>query len=327
MYRDTMRDFWRGQANVADFASRFTGSADLYESRRPAPVRVDQLHHRARRLHAERPRLVQRQAQRGEPRGQQRRHRRQPLVELRRRRADRRPGDPRAAPAPAAQLPHDAAPLAGRADAPRRRRVLAHAARQQQRVVPGQRALVVPLGLGRRPARAARVHPPARAAPPRASGLSAARVPRGHRRRGLRPPGRLVDAARRAPHDAARLEPRRRARDRRLPERRGDPDADAAAASPSSTTASCCSSTGTTSRSSSSCRRGGSARAGSSCSRPRSRTSRTVRARTRRASGCRSSRARSSCSAAAGERCSTPRTACSCGRGSASARRASSSRT
>jgi isoamylase len=37
IYRDTMRDFWRGQASVADFASRFGGSADLYETdgRRP----------------------------------------------------------------------------------------------------------------------------------------------------------------------------------------------------------------------------------------------------------------------------------------------------
>jgi glycogen operon protein len=37
MYRDTMRDFWRGDASVADFASRFTGSSDLYQSdgRRP----------------------------------------------------------------------------------------------------------------------------------------------------------------------------------------------------------------------------------------------------------------------------------------------------
>jgi len=31
IYRDTMRDFWRTAANVADFASRFTGSSDLYE--------------------------------------------------------------------------------------------------------------------------------------------------------------------------------------------------------------------------------------------------------------------------------------------------------
>jgi glycogen operon protein len=37
IYRDTMRDFWRGQASVSDFASRFGGSADLYErdGRRP----------------------------------------------------------------------------------------------------------------------------------------------------------------------------------------------------------------------------------------------------------------------------------------------------
>jgi isoamylase len=37
IYRDAMRDFWRGQAAVADFATRFTGSADLYQSdgRRP----------------------------------------------------------------------------------------------------------------------------------------------------------------------------------------------------------------------------------------------------------------------------------------------------
>jgi glycogen operon protein len=37
IYRDTMRDFWRGQAALRDFASRFGGSADLYEKdgRRP----------------------------------------------------------------------------------------------------------------------------------------------------------------------------------------------------------------------------------------------------------------------------------------------------
>jgi len=31
MYRDVMRDFWRGQASVGAFASRFTGSSDLYQ--------------------------------------------------------------------------------------------------------------------------------------------------------------------------------------------------------------------------------------------------------------------------------------------------------
>jgi isoamylase len=38
MYRDTMRDYWRGEpATLPEFASRFTGSSDLYESdtRRP----------------------------------------------------------------------------------------------------------------------------------------------------------------------------------------------------------------------------------------------------------------------------------------------------
>jgi glycogen operon protein len=31
LYRDVMRDFWRGEASLGDFAFRFTGSADLYE--------------------------------------------------------------------------------------------------------------------------------------------------------------------------------------------------------------------------------------------------------------------------------------------------------
>jgi isoamylase len=37
IYRDSMRDFWRGQEAVSDFAQRFTGSSDLYASdgRRP----------------------------------------------------------------------------------------------------------------------------------------------------------------------------------------------------------------------------------------------------------------------------------------------------
>jgi glycogen operon protein len=32
IYRDVIRDFWRGEASVADFASRFTGSSDLYQA-------------------------------------------------------------------------------------------------------------------------------------------------------------------------------------------------------------------------------------------------------------------------------------------------------
>jgi glycogen operon protein len=31
IYRDSMRDFWRGETGIAEFASRLTGSSDLYE--------------------------------------------------------------------------------------------------------------------------------------------------------------------------------------------------------------------------------------------------------------------------------------------------------
>ena len=118
-------------------------------------------------------------------------------------RARRRPGDQRATRAAAAELPRHAAALAGRADAARRRRARADAARQQQRVVPGQRALVVRLGARGR--RAARVRATADPAAARASGLPAHDVP--HRPRDARvgPARRLVVPPRRAPDDAARL--------------------------------------------------------------------------------------------------------------------------
>ena len=53
--------------------------------RRPPPGGLDQLRHRPRRLHPARPRLLQREAQRGQRRGQQRRRAPQPVLELRRR--------------------------------------------------------------------------------------------------------------------------------------------------------------------------------------------------------------------------------------------------
>ncbi len=148
-------------------------------ARRPQAVRLDQLHHRARRLHAARPRLVQREAQRGEPRGESRRGQPQPQLEPRRRGGDRRPGDHRAPRPPDAELPRHAVPLPGRADAARRRRVRTDAARQQQRVLPGQRALLARLGARRAPAAAARVHEAADRVPPPASGLPAGRLPDG----------------------------------------------------------------------------------------------------------------------------------------------------
>ena len=63
---------------------------------RPRAAPLDQLHHLPRRLHPGRPRLLQREAQRGQRRGEPRRQRRQLQLELRRRGADRRPDGPRA---------------------------------------------------------------------------------------------------------------------------------------------------------------------------------------------------------------------------------------
>ncbi len=34
IYRDAMRDFWRGEASITDYAGRFSGSSDLYEDGR-----------------------------------------------------------------------------------------------------------------------------------------------------------------------------------------------------------------------------------------------------------------------------------------------------
>ena len=60
--------------------------------RRPAALRLHQLRHRPRRLHAARPGQLRPQAQRRQRRAQPRRHRRQPLLEPRRRGRHRRPG-------------------------------------------------------------------------------------------------------------------------------------------------------------------------------------------------------------------------------------------
>ena len=73
-YRDTVRDFWRGED--AD-AGRVRLPAHRLQrplpGRRPPPARQHQLRHLPRRLHPARPRLLQRQAQRGQRRGQPRR--------------------------------------------------------------------------------------------------------------------------------------------------------------------------------------------------------------------------------------------------------------
>ena len=169
-YRDTVRDFWRGQP--AD-AARVRLPADRLirpvRDQRPAPGRVDQLRHLPRRVHPGRPGELQRQAQRGQRRGQPGRHRRQPLLELRRRGPGRGPRGHRAARPAAAQLPGHPVPVAGHPDAAGRRRDRPHPGGQQQRLLPGQRDLLGGLVPRGRRARPAGLHPaagPAAAAPP-----------------------------------------------------------------------------------------------------------------------------------------------------------------
>ena len=90
-YRDGVRDYWRGaDQSLAEFASRLTGSSDLYawSGRRPsASINFVTAHDgfTLADLVALRP-----QAQRSQRRGQPRRREPQPVVELRRRGPDRR---------------------------------------------------------------------------------------------------------------------------------------------------------------------------------------------------------------------------------------------
>ena len=146
-YRDCVRRFWKGDGGVASrirhAVLRLQRSVRV---ERPPAARQHQLHHLPRRLHAARPGLLRRQAQRSQRRRQPRRRQRQRQLELRRRRADRRSGDQRAARQEEAGVSGHADPLARRADAARRRRDRAHAERQQQRLLPGQRTHLAQLG-------------------------------------------------------------------------------------------------------------------------------------------------------------------------------------
>ena len=132
-YRDGMRKFLKGEAGmVGDMAQRLAGLArHVLDARAHG---FDQLHHRARRLHAERPGVVQRQAQRGQRRGQQRRRQRQRELELRLGGSDRRSRHQRLAPAPDQERARDALGQPGRADDPAGRRGCPDAVWQQQRL-------------------------------------------------------------------------------------------------------------------------------------------------------------------------------------------------
>ena len=149
-YRDTVRDYWRGQgATLGEFASRFTGSSDLYEDngRRPYASVNFVTAHDGFTLRD----LVSYNEKHNEANGEDGQRRREPqsIVELRRRGPDRRCRRQRAAIASAAQHPDDTVPLARHSDAARRRRDRPHPAGQQQRLLSGQRDVLVRLGAHR----------------------------------------------------------------------------------------------------------------------------------------------------------------------------------
>ena len=113
---------------------------------RPPPCRVDQLRHRPRRVHAAGSGVLQRETQRGQRRRQPRRREPQPILELRRGRPDRRSGDQRATGPAATQFPCHASAFPRCPDDRARRRARPHPTGQQQRLLPGQRAVLDRLG-------------------------------------------------------------------------------------------------------------------------------------------------------------------------------------
>ena len=147
IYRDTMRDFWRGQAGVNEFASRFTGSRDLYEGdgRHPFASVNFITAHDGFTLND----LVTYNEKHNEANleNNQRRDERQPLVEHGRRGADRRPrhrGRPRA-PAAATSSPRWCSPRARRCCSAATR----WAARRAATTTPGARTTRSPGSTGR----------------------------------------------------------------------------------------------------------------------------------------------------------------------------------
>ena len=146
-----MRAYWKGDGGIiGEFAQRLTGSSDLYErsGRRPHASINFITCHDGFTLHD----LVTYNEKHNEANLEDNRdgsdNNRSWNCGVEGETDD--PGDQRAARAAEAQLHRDAVPLAGRADDARRRRARPHAARQQQRLLPGQRDLLVRLDARRR---------------------------------------------------------------------------------------------------------------------------------------------------------------------------------
>ena len=224
IYRDTVRDFWRGESGVSEFARRLTGSSDLYadDGRHPhASINFITAHdgftlrdlvsyehkHNEANLEDNQDGSPDNRAWNCGVEGETE----DPGIRSLRGRQQRN--------FLATLLLSQGTPMLLGGDERRRTQ-----AGQQQRLVPGQRALVVRLG-DRRGGRApARVHTPAAGAAPRPPRLPPPPVPRRRRADGLRP-ARLVVAAHRRPPDDRQGLGGRRPRRRPVPQRPGDPPA------------------------------------------------------------------------------------------------------
>ena len=114
-YRDTVRDFWRGEpASLGEFAARFTGSSDLYEAdnRRPIASINFVTAHDGFTLND----LVSYNEKHNDANGEDNRRRGepQPVLEPRRRRPHRGRRHHTTAGTPETQHPHHPAALPGR---------------------------------------------------------------------------------------------------------------------------------------------------------------------------------------------------------------------
>ena len=145
-FRDDIRQFLRGDGGlVGAVAKRIAGSADLYQTSGHLPINSINFINCHDGFTLNDTVSLQREAQLGQRRGEQRRRQRQHVVELRRRRADRRSGHRGAAQPPDQECVRDADAVARRPDVRGGRRDPPHAGRQQQRVLPGQRDQLVRL--------------------------------------------------------------------------------------------------------------------------------------------------------------------------------------
>jgi glycogen debranching enzyme GlgX len=138
-FRDTVRDFWRAEATVAELTPRICASSDLFNQggrRSWASINFITAHDGFTLTD-----WASYNDKHNEANGEDNKD----GSSSNRGRCDRRQGDHRTAPSPEAKHAGDAVVFAGHADDAGRRRIRPHPARQQQRLLPGQRHLLVRL--------------------------------------------------------------------------------------------------------------------------------------------------------------------------------------